>query len=90
MKERGYRLVGNLVNYYSPEDFHGSFRGSEAAFNKQERFSWQREYRFAIDSGTEGNEALNIELGDLRDIAKPFNALEVNRALLGGELRIVE
>ena len=89
VQERGYRLVGNLVSYYSPEDFHGSFRGYEAAFNKQDRFSWQREYRFVIDSRTAGTDALNLDLGDIRDIVRPFNSSEVNRELLGGDLKIV-
>lgn len=84
-QERGYRLVRALVSYYSPEDFHGSFKGYEAAFRKQDHFSWQREYRFAIDTGTSGDEPLDLELGDLRDIVRPCDSSDAN-----SELKTVE
>ena len=46
----GYRVAHGLVKYYDPDTFNGSFQGIEAAFWKQKQYSYQREFRFAIDT----------------------------------------
>ena len=68
LQERNYPYERGLVKYYDPGTFHGSFRGVEAAFRKQDRFSYQREFRFAIRTGQEGHAPLHLEIGDISDI----------------------
>lgn len=68
VKHNGYRGQAGMVEYYDPESFTGEF-GDRAAFYKQHRYSHQKEYRFAINTGTEGTDALVIDIGSIRDIA---------------------
>ena len=41
----------------------------KAAFYKAPDFSYQREYRFAFDINTDSDEAVCLEIGDIRDIS---------------------
>ncbi len=75
---QGYRAWADLVRYYDPDTFHGHFEGIDPVFRKQSRFSEQREYRFAIDTGTTGRDALTLEIGDIRDITLQFRAADLN------------
>ena len=50
-RAKGYRIAKGLVKYYDPATFHGNFRDVESVFQKQERCSYQREFRFVIDTG---------------------------------------
>ena len=87
----GYRFDRNSVKYYDPETFHGSFDGIEAAFSKQRRQSYQREFRFVIDAGARGDCPLTLEIGDLSDITMPVRSGELNGPkLLGGDLKLPE
>ena len=49
-----YRAWSHLVRYYDPSSFHGHFEGINPVFRKRIEFGYQREYRFAIDTGTTG------------------------------------
>ena len=87
--EHGYRAAGRLVKYYDPDTFHGNFDGLEAVFWKQTEFSFQREFRIAIDTHTSGEDPLILEIGEISDIAFPIAASDVNgEELLGGTMRI--
>ena len=87
----GYGFGRGLVKYYDPETFHGSFDGIEAAFSKQRRQSYQREFRFVINAGARGDCPLTLEIGDLSDITMPVRSGELNGPkLLGGNLRLPE
>ena len=55
---KGYRIRWGLVKYYDPATFHGNFHDEEAAFWKQNHYSFQREYRFTMNSGSLGEEPL--------------------------------
>ena len=84
-----YRIAYKLVKYYDPTTFHGNFHDIESVFWKQEQFSFQREFRFAIDSGTLGNCSLRMEIGDISDIATRLKSTELNgERFLGGNLRL--
>ena len=63
-----YRYARGLVKYYDPKTFHGEFRDVEAAFWKQDHYSYQREFRFAFETGRMDNHPLTIEIGDISDI----------------------
>ena len=75
---QGYRAWSHLVRYYDPETFHGHFEGIDPVFRKQSTFSQQREYRFAINTGTTGRDALTLEIGDIRDITLRFASADLN------------
>ena len=79
VEANGYRLFRRLVKYYDPDSFHGSFAGIEAAFWKQRHFSYQREYRFAIDTGSGSSTPLDLEIGDLTDLTFLFDSTDIRR-----------
>lgn len=56
-----------LVNYYD-RSTHKIFEEAEIAFNKLSNFSYQQEYRIAIDINT-NNEPYILDIGDLKDIS---------------------
>ena len=51
---KNYRIAYGLVKYYDPATFHGNFRDVESVFRKQGQYSFQREFRFVINSGSLG------------------------------------
>lgn len=85
----GYRGWSHLVRYYDPAIFHGTFDGIDPVFRKQNQYSYQREYRFVIDTGSVGNDAVVLGLGDIRDITWLCAPGDLNgRNFLGGELSL--
>jgi hypothetical protein len=76
----GYKFAATLVEYYDPKTFHGAFRQDKIPFRKRLEFSHQREYRIAVDSRTKGQDALEIEVGDISDISATMNAANLNKA----------
>ena len=88
-RKKRYKIVHALVKYYDPNTFHGQFRDVESLFRKQCQFNYQREFRFAIDSGVARNAPLVINIGDISSISTRLNASELNSdAFLGGDLRL--
>ena len=86
-----YRMARGLVRYYDPESFHGNFRDVESIFHKQDRHSYQREFRFVVDSGFVSDSPLILEIGDLSDITRRFDSAELNgEGFLGGQLAVPE
>ena len=83
-----YRFDRRLVDYYDPDSFHGAFKDQESVFWKQQQFAFQREYRFAFNTGTFGDDALNLDVGDLSDITLCLDATELNgEKWIGGNLQ---
>ena len=82
-KNRRCRMWHGRVNYYNPDIYHGHHFNVEAAFWKQDRYSYQSEFRFAIDTQTEGAEPVILEIGNIRDITLAFQTSELNNKLLG-------
>ncbi len=72
-----YRYARGLVKYYDPQTFHGGFRDIEAAFWKQDHYSYQREFRFAFQTGRMDNRPLPIEIGDISDITARMNSSDL-------------
>lgn len=82
-----YRAWSHLVRYYDPSSFHGRFDGIDPVFRKRNEYAYQREYRFAIDTGTTGNEPLCLDIGDIRDITLRFESRNLNGdQFLGGTI----
>ena len=84
-----FRAWSHLVRYYDPANFHGHFEGIDPVFRKRSEHSYQREYRFAIQSGTIGTDPYTLDIGGIRDITLRFKSSDLNStAFLGGDLRI--
>ena len=78
----GYKVKRGRVKYYSPETFHGAIRGDAAAFTKQDRFSYQREFRFAIQTGSTGTSPITLSIGGIRDISKRYKSSDLNAEII--------
>ena len=88
---KGYPMVYRLVKYYAPDSFHGDFRDVESIFWKQDRYSYQREFRFVFDDGVMNDTPLIMEIGDISDITLQFNSSELNsEKFLGGDMAVPE
>ena len=90
-KSTAIRIARGLVRYYDPESFHGNFSDVESIFRKQERHSYQREFRFVIDNSPVSAAPLILEIGDISDITRRFDFAELNgKEFLGGEMAMPE
>lgn len=88
-RANGYRIAHELVKYYDPETFHRNFRDIESVFWKQDQFSFQREFRFVIDDGSFGKDALLLDIGDISDITLQLKSSELNGSKwFGGNLEV--
>lgn len=85
---KNFRLKCGLVDYYDPETFHGQFKDEDSVFRKQDRYKFQREFRVAINTGTQGNDAEIMDIGDISDITLRLKSTELNGPkLIGGDLQ---
>ena len=85
-----YRLRRELVQYYDPDTFHGTFDGLDAAFWKQNSHSAEQEFRFVIDKGYDGEFPLCLHVGDLTDITLRLPAPGLNGPeFLGGNMSLL-
>lgn len=88
-RAKKYALKYGLVRYYDSELFHGSFGDLESIFWKQDHFSYQREFRFAITTGLMYDRPLRLQIGDLRDITLSLNSAELSgERFLGGQMAL--
>ncbi len=76
-----YEMTAGLVEYYDPNTFHGTFSETESIFRKQKEYKHQKEYRFAFDTGLEGDDPLILNIGDISDIAVKCKVSDVNNCL---------
>ncbi len=65
LKELGLAGTGRLVKYYDDELFSGEFAFAEIEFNKQKRFSYQREWRLRVRSNIVTTGPITIDIGAL-------------------------
>ena len=66
----GYGILWGLVKYYDPQVGTPPIRSDiETIFCKSEEYAYQREFRFAIDTGTTEGGAISLDIGDISDIA---------------------
>ena len=80
--KRGFQMGCQLVQYYDPDiGISVDPFSREVVFLKQERYSYQREYRFAFDTGTIGTDDLSLDIGPIHDIAFVMKTADINRTL---------
>ena len=86
-KSEDYRFGRRLVEYYDPETFHGSFSDNEAIFKKRDEYSHQREYRFVFEPLIIGTDHIELDIGDIGDIAMRIDSADINKKFLGGSIK---
>ena len=74
-----YGLVGRLVRY--ADDPSIDVTEIDVIFHKREPYKNQREYRFAVFTGSDIRDPLLLEMGDLSDIAILCNSGEINEEI---------
>ena len=79
---QGYKIYRGLVRYYDPQV------GTPLVpldlgiiFTKRKEYAYQKEFRFAIDTGTSGCEPITLKIGEIDDIAIRLDTANINRHL---------
>ncbi len=80
VRMKRFQCQGQLVEYYDPLTFHGSFR-ERAPFMKQKNYDYQKEFRFCIDTGNPGDGPFVFEIGDISDITRAVSPQDINQQL---------
>ena len=81
-KRNGYGIGWGPVEYFDPEVGTSlSPLDVKTLFAKRNKYAWQKEFRFVIDSRTVGNDALILNIGKIDDIATALDTSEINRLL---------
>ncbi len=78
-KTEDYGLVGRLVRYGGKPPI--DVTGVDTIFHKREHYKNQREYRFAVFTGSDIRDPLILETGDLSDIAIRCNSVKINEGI---------
>ena len=78
----GYGIRRGLVKYYEAEVGTPSMRSDmDTIFTKRKEYEHQREFRFAIDTGTAGCCPIVFDVGDITDISVCIDTCKINRQL---------
>ena len=78
-----YGLMGKLVSYYDPEDGTPPINSEiETVFAKRKEYEYQSEYRFAIKTGTIGDDAIIFDIGKIDDITTTLCTRDLLNACL--------
>ena len=82
-RRQKYRCWRTVVRYYNANTFHTPFPLGDVrvAFHKRDTFADEREFRFVFDTGTTGTDAIKLNIGDIRDIARPIDPEDPTRVL---------
>ena len=82
IRAQNYALYRGLVRYYDPDvDNVEMGHGLQPILHKPKAFSYQKEYRFVIGTGTVGEESVVLDIGDISDIAVRMDAGQINASL---------
>jgi hypothetical protein len=80
LQRNGQWFRGDLVKYYDNDTFHGVIGPKEAPFWKQKRFAYQQEFRIVVETGTEGDDPITIDIGDISHISAKIASSAVDEA----------
>lgn len=75
-----YSVWRRAIRYVDPTALDiGMFSEEiEVAFHKHSRYSSEKEYRFAIDTNTDGSNAITLDIGGIEDIAVRVDTSKIN------------
>jgi len=79
-KREKYSVWRRAIRYVDPTTLDaGRFSDEiDGAFHKHSRYSSEKEYRFAIDTNTEGNNAITLDIGGIEDVAMRVHTSKLN------------
>jgi hypothetical protein len=78
----GYGLRRGLVRYYDAEVGTPPIRSDiETIFTKRKEYEHQREFRFAIDTGTTGCCPIILDVGEINDISMCTDTCNINQTI---------
>ena len=81
-ERENYGIWWKLMQYYDPEVGTPQFKSSlDPIFSKSKEYEYQREFRFAIDTGTVGRNPVILDIGDIDDITMHMDSREINRQI---------
>lgn len=72
-------LVCQQVTYYDPKNTLSLEHEDDAIFHKQKNYEHQREFRIALDRGSDVAEPFTLNIGDISDIALPVLTEDINK-----------
>ena len=78
VQARQYRGCIRPVQYYDYLSFHGDFSDDEAIFRKTMDYAYQQEYRIALNTSTDGDDPVPLDIGNLKDITLLYRSDELN------------
>ena len=74
----GYGILWGLVKYYDSQVGTPPMRSDiETIFSKRNKYAYQREFRFAIDTGKTEGRTITLDIGDIGDIALRTNTVGI-------------
>jgi hypothetical protein len=79
VKREKLELRAGPVTYFDPTEFSGGV--SDPVFAKRHDFSWQREYRYAVDRHVQSPEPYVLDVGPLEDICTIVDPSKINDSL---------
>ena len=81
-ERENYKIWWRLLRYYDPEVGTPRLVSSlDSIFSKSKEYEYQREFRFAIDTGTLESDPITLDIGDISDIAFRMDTPDINRLL---------
>ena len=81
-RRKGHKIYERLVSYYDLEvGLPLSPWNMGIVFTKSQVYAYQKEFRFAIDTGTIGCNPISLDIGKINDIAILMNTADINRQL---------
>ena len=83
-KSKGYRIDKKLVTYYDPMNIEGSFGNLysiRSLFMKRNKYGYQKEFRFVIDTDTYDDKHITLDIGDIRHITMRCSIDVINDTL---------
>ena len=77
-----YGIYQGLVTYYDPNvGTPPAYSDIASIFTKRDHYSYQKEFRIAIDTRSSGTEAITLNIGPINDIALLLKTRDINRGL---------
>ena len=80
-KEQNFKSEGRLVGYYDSNTTYGWFDDRDVPFKKRNEFSYQKEFRVVFHKSNDDEEPLDLNIGDLNDIAVYCTPEKINDLL---------
>ena len=75
----GYGIISRLVKYYDPNIGTPPARSEiDSIFTKRNQYAYQKEFRIAIDTRTEGSNPITLNIGPIDDITQRLKTRDFN------------